>query len=403
VTAATAAGVRARIAAGRADLVAATSRLVGIATENPPARAYPECVSALVDLVEDAGLEAEVVDVTTPGGSPRSVVRSFVGSGPTLWLHGHYDVVPAQDAGQFAPDVRDGMLFGRGSADMKGGLAAMILAAQAMHESGAALGGRLGLVFVPDEETGGAGGSAALARAGLLGEDGIGMLSPEPTGGIAWNACRGAVSLRVTVHGTSAHVGLSHSGVNAFTHMLDVASALRDLATEVGERRTAYAIEPAAARGSILLLGGQVESGANFNVVPGRCSFTVDRRINPEEDLDEERGRLLDLLERLRGEGHEIEVEILQEEPAAGVPAETDLGRALASAVAAVEGADLRFEMCPGLLEIRFYAGVGVPAYCYGPGRLEVSHGPDEHVAVDALERCAEVYALTALDLLGTD
>jgi acetylornithine deacetylase/succinyl-diaminopimelate desuccinylase-like protein len=146
-----------------------------------------------------------------------------------------------------------------------------------------------------------------------------------------------------------------------------------------------------------------VESGANFNVVPGRCFFTVDRRINPEEDLDEERDRLLDLLERLRGEGHDIEVEILQEAPAAGVAAETDLGRALASAVAAVEGADLRFEMCPGLLETRFYAGLGVPAYCYGPGRLEVSHGPDEHVEVDALERCAEVYALTALELLGAD
>ena len=188
--------------------------------------------------------------MTSPGGPPRSVVRSFVGTGPTLWFHGHYDVVPAQHAGQFAPEVRDGMLFGRGSADMKGGLAAMILAAQAIRERGVALGGRLGLVFVPDEETGGAGGSAALARAGLLGEDGIGMLSPEPTGGIAWNACRGAISLRVTVHGRSAHVGLSHSGVNAFTHMLDVASALRDLATR--GRRAPHRLRHRARRGAQL-------------------------------------------------------------------------------------------------------------------------------------------------------
>jgi succinyl-diaminopimelate desuccinylase len=401
VTPATAADVRGRVAAGRADLVAATGRLVEIATENPPGRAYPECVGALVDLVEGAGLEAEVVDLETPNGELRSAVRSFVGEGPTLWFHGHYDVVPAQHAGQFAPLMRDGMLSGRGSADMKGGLAAMILAARVIRDAGAPLRGRLGLVFVPDEETGGAGGSAALARAGLLGEDGIGMLSPEPTGGIAWNACRGAISLRVTVKGTSAHVGLSHTGVNAFTHMLDVASALRDLAAEVGERRTAYAIEPDAVRASILLLGGQAESGANFNVVPNRCTFTVDRRINPEEDLAEERGRLLDLLERLRAEGHDIDVDILQEEPAAGVSAETALGRALAAAVAEVEGTDLRFELCPGLLEIRFYASLGVPAYCYGPGHLEVSHGPDEHVAVDALARCAEVYAVAALGVIG--
>jgi succinyl-diaminopimelate desuccinylase len=398
----TAAGdVRGRIAAGRAGLVEATRRLVEIPTENPPGRAYPECVAVLGELLEEAGLPVEIVDLETPDGRPRAAVRSGVGSGPTLWFHGHYDVVPAQDACQFSADLRDGRLTGRGSADMKGGLAAMILAARAVRDSGAALSGRVGLVFVPDEETGGAGGSAALLRSGLLGQDGIGMLSPEPTGGLAWNACRGAISLRVTVRGRSAHVGLSHAGVNAFTRMLDVAGALRELAAEVGERRTAYAIEPDAAGASILLLGGQAVSGASFNVVPASSSFTVDRRINPEEDLAEERDRLLGLLDRLRGEEHDIEVEVLQEEPAAGVPAETDVGRALSAAVAQVEATELRFELCPGLLEIRFYAGLGIPAYCYGPGRLDVAHGPGEHVDLDALERCAAVYALTALDLLG--
>ena len=141
MTPATAADVRDRIAAGRSDLLAATSRLVEIATENPPAAAYPECVSALVDLVEEAGLEAEVIELETPDGTPRAAVRSFVGKGPTLWFHGHYDVVPAQHAGQFSPDVRDGMLFGRGSADMKGGLAAMLLAARAIRDAGAPLNG----------------------------------------------------------------------------------------------------------------------------------------------------------------------------------------------------------------------------------------------------------------------
>jgi succinyl-diaminopimelate desuccinylase len=399
---AAASDVRARIAAGRPWLVEATRRLIEIPTENPPGRAYAECVTALAEILDDAGLPAEVVELRTPDGAPRAGVLSAGGGGPTLWFHGHYDVVPAQHAGQFSADVRAGTLAGRGSADMKGGLAAMILAARAVRESGAGLSGRLGLVFVPDEETGGAGGSAALAHAGLLGRDGIGMLSPEPTGGVAWNACRGAISLRVTVRGRSAHVGLSHAGVNAFTHMLDVAGALHELAAEVGERRTEYAIEPAAARSSILLLGGQADAGANFNVVPERCSFTVDRRINPEEDLAEERDRLLGLLDRLRGQGHEIEVEMLQEEPAAGVPADTDVGRALAAAVRKAEGRELRFELCPGLLEIRFYAGLGVPAYCYGPGRLDLAHGPDEAVELDALERCAEVYALTALDALAT-
>jgi succinyl-diaminopimelate desuccinylase len=400
VTAA-ASDVRARIAAGREWLVEATRRLVEIPTENPPGRAYTECVAALTEILDDAGLPAQVVDLEAPDGAPRAAVLSGAGNGPTLWFHGHYDVVPAQHAGQFSADIRGATLSGRGSADMKGGLAAMMLAARTVRDSGADLSGRVGLVVVPDEETGGRGGSAALARAGILGRGGIGMLSPEPTGGVAWNACRGAISLRVTVLGRSAHVGLSHAGVNAFTHMLDVAGALHGLAAEVGARRTDYAIAPAAARSSILLLGGQAESGANFNVVPERCSFTVDRRINPEEDLAEERDRMLGLIDRLRSQGHEIEVEMLQEEPAAGVPADTDVGRALAAAVHEAEGRELRFELCPGLLEIRFYAGLGVPAYCYGPGRLDLAHGPDEAVELDALERCAEVYALTALDVLS--
>ena len=100
-------------------------------------------------------------------------------------------------------------------------------------------------------------------------------------------------------------------------------------------------------------------------------------------------------------DGHDIEVDVLQGEAPAGVPAETPLGRALSAAVAEVEDRELSFELCPGLLEIRFYAGLGVPAYCYGPGRLDLAHGPDEHVEVDALERCAEVYALAALRVLG--
>jgi succinyl-diaminopimelate desuccinylase len=93
MTPATAGDVRARIAAGGEELAAATERLVEIPTENPPGRSYPECVAALAGLLEDAGLPAEVVDLAAPGGAPRAAVRSGIGSGPTLWFHGHYDVV----------------------------------------------------------------------------------------------------------------------------------------------------------------------------------------------------------------------------------------------------------------------------------------------------------------------
>jgi acetylornithine deacetylase/succinyl-diaminopimelate desuccinylase-like protein len=275
---------------------------------------------------------------------------------------------------------------------MKGGLAAMLYAVAAVRDAGVELEGRVGLNFVPDEETGGVTGSRVLAEQRRLAPDAIGMVTAEPTSGVVWNANRGAISLALTVHGREAHVGLSHAGVNAFERMLDVASALRDLGAEVAQRRTAYTIDPPEAGASILLVGGRAESGSGFNVVPGRATFTVDRRPNPEESLATEKQRLLGMLESF---DFPIEVEVLQEGDAAGSSEDHPLARGLAASIAEVEGAPPRFELCPGLLETRWYAREGIPAYAYGPGRLDLAHGPDEHVEVDALLRAALVYART--------
>jgi acetylornithine deacetylase/succinyl-diaminopimelate desuccinylase-like protein len=284
---------------------------------------------------------------------------------------------------------------------MKSGLAAMIYAAVALRDCGIKLDGRIGLVFVPDEETAGARGSRHLAGRGLLGEDGIGMLTPEPTGGVVWNANRGAITLQVSVRGKSAHVGRQHEGVNAFERMLPVAQALAQLKADVESRTTAFHLQPEAARRSILMLGGRAEAGTNFNTVPEKCSFTIDRRINPEEDFDEEKRRLFDVIERARAAGAELEVEVLQEGRSCGVDPESALGVALARNVEAVMGRPAQFEMCPGLLEIRFYAERGIPAFAYGPGLLTVSHGPNEFVPTERIVQCAQIYALTAAEMLA--
>jgi len=294
-----------------------------------------------------------------------------------------------------------GKLFGRGSSDMKSGLAAMIGAVQALKACGIPLRGKIGLTIVPDEETGGQRGSHYLAEHGLLGQQGVGMLTAEPTGGVVWNANRGAISLRVRVKGKPAHVGLHYEGVNAFEHMLVVANALLDYKREITRRQTQFHIEPQAARASILLMGGQCAGGTNFNVVPSDCSFTVDRRINPEENLAEEKQRLLDLFDRLKHQGIDLEVEIFQEAPSSGVSETHPLAQALAHSIEQVVGKTPVFEMCPGLLEIRWYAQQGIPAFAYGPGLLAVSHGPQEFVPAEKITEVALIYALTAVQLLG--
>ena len=180
-----------------------------------------------------------------------------------------------------------------------------------------------------------------------------------------------------------------------------VATALQALKAEVERRRTGYRIVPEEAAGSILLLGGKVEGGTNFNVVPATCSFTLDRRFNPEEDLEAERQRLFAVFEECRRRGIALEVEVLQEGVASGTPDDHPVAQALGQSIADVQGAPPTFSMCPGLLETRWYARKGIPAFAYGPGPLEISHGPRESIEIEEIFRHTIVYALTAARVLA--
>jgi acetylornithine deacetylase/succinyl-diaminopimelate desuccinylase family protein len=396
----------------RDEMIDFTSELVAIASENPPGVNYPACVQAIESRLRALGLPCKVVKYRSrstrskaaesgAAESGAAVVLSSVGSGKrTLYFSGHYDVVPVTTPGQCTPVLRGRTLFGRGSADMKSGLASMLYAAVALERLRVPLDGRVGLVFVPDEETGGARGSGFLAAAKRLGTNGIGMLTPEPTSGVVWNANRGAITARVTVHGREAHVGLLHQGRNAFEDAIRVVHGLQRLARRVGRRRTRFNVTPDSARRSLMLIGGRVEAGSNFNVVPGRCVFTVDRRMNPEEDYEEERRALLAVFDEARRDGVKLDVEVFQEGRPSGTSEATPLGRAMDTHVRAVTGKRPKFEICPGLAEIRFYAERGMPAYAYGPGLLSISHGPKEFVDTNRIVECAAIYARVAATVL---
>jgi len=331
---------------------------------------------------------------------PACLLASFGNGQRSVYFHGHYDVVPAQSAEQFQPYRKEHFLFGRGSCDMKGGIVATLYAILAIRECGLQPNGRIVLTLVPDEETGGSRGSAWLAHEGLLGQNRIAMFLPEPTSGVVWNANRGAISLRVRVRGKSAHVGLQHQGENAFERMHRVVKRLERFKHEVEQHKTRCNVGTEQRCNSILMLGGQSGGGANFNVVPEQSWFTIDRRINPEENLDEEKAKLREVLEQCRQEGIPLEWELLQEGRSAASGDDEPAAKALSDSVQAVTGEVPNFEMCPGLLETRFYAAQGIPAYAYGPGLLSVAHGPNEYVDLRKVIETAAVYALTAIDLL---
>ena len=381
------------------------SELIAVPTENPPGKNYRACVDLLEKRLRQIGLDCERVSSGTSAGdstnSAESLLASYGQGQQVLYFHGHYDVVPAQSPEQFQPVRKEHFLFGRGSCDMKGGIVAMLYATAALKEIHADLSGRIALALVPDEETGGRRGSAWLAEHGLLGRDGIGMLLPEPTSGVVWNANRGAISIRVRIFGKSAHVGLQHQGQNAFERMCRVVEKLQRLKCEVEQRTTNFHTGATQARNSILMLGGESGGGTNFNVVPAECWFTIDRRINPEENLATEKAKLLSVLEGCKHDGIPMEWDILQEAPSASCSENEKIGKTLSRNIHAVTGETPRFEMCPGLLETRFYAARNIPAYAYGPGLLSVAHGPNEYVDLRRVIDTAATYALTALDVLN--
>ena len=387
------------------EMAALLTELIAIPTENPPGKNYRACADFLDRWLRDAGLDCERAKPELAGTNaacPPEILLATHGVGERiLYFHGHYDVVPAQDQQQFRPVRKEHFLFGRGSSDMKGGIVAMLYAILALKQLKVKLNGKIRLILVPDEETGGTDGTAWLAQQGLLDSNALGMLLAEPTSGVAWNANRGAISLRVHVFGKSAHVGLQHQGENAFERMHMVVAKLRQLKHEVEQGATKSEGGSGHASNSILMLGGESGGGTNFNVVPAECWFTVDRRINPEENFATEKSRLLGVLESCKQDGIPLEWEVFQEGESSACDEHGPLGEGLSKSVRAITGAAPRFEMCPGLLETRFYAAQGIPALAYGPGLLSVSHGPNEYVDLRRIAATGAIYALTAMEMLN--
>jgi succinyl-diaminopimelate desuccinylase len=376
------------------DIVAFARDLVAIPTENPPGAAYDECVQRICAELDSLAIGYEVVETGDDETGRQTILAEVGDRGPLLYLHGHYDVVPGFSRAQFEPRVEDGRLVGRGASDMKGGLAAIVHASRRAADAGA----RIGLVIVPDEETGGRLGAERLAGFGRLDRGAAGAIVAEPTWGTVWHACRGAFTLRVRVRGRAAHVGLHYEGVNAFAGAVDVAVALRELERAVRQRRSAlrFSSDSDRAAESIMLVGGVSGGGTNFNIVPAEFSFTVDRRPNADESYEEAKRELLALLASHRERGVDLDWQVLQDAPSAVTRADSEFVHTVAGAVTAVTGTMPTPTCCPGVLETRVYHQLGIPAVAFGPGVIEQMHGPGEDVPVANLVDAAAIYAEVA-------
>jgi len=404
-----------QILGSRSPAVELLEELIQIRSVNPTGEQYLECALLLAERLRDLGFEPRLVQVPAhelqrlglPPDLPRPSVLAALGcdgvEAPTLHFHGHYDVVPAETDELFRLRVDGDRAYGRGTADMKGGLVALLLAMSTLRPHREKLRGRVLLSIVPDEETGGEAGTGYLFRSGTLAGNALGMLMPEPAGRVAWHGNRGAISQLLAVHGEMAHVSLQHQGRNAFEGLLELGTLLKQLKTEVEARSFGEDDLDIEGPPSVLLLGGVCRGGTNFNVVPEEVSFSIDRRFHPgelEKDVERE---LEAVFRKFRRTGWELTVQTLQRGGASLTPSRTPLAEALAAVVTSVTGQALNFKLCPGILESRFFLAHNTPALAYGPGLLEVSHTHDEYVSIARILEVARIYARMAWVMLGPE
>jgi len=331
------------------------------------------------------------------------LARWGAGDGPKINVHCHYDVVPPGAGWSFEPFkgvIREGRLYGRGASDMKGALAASLVVAKALKDLRVRPWGHLIFSFTPDEETGGRAGAEFLLVNGYLKPDMTIIPEPSEVYNI-WNAHKGAIWMKVVLHGRAAHASRPKEGVNAFEAMVHVVSALMKAKEQLESKTSAYKSIWGVEKPTINV-GGICSSGSAVNVVPERASFTIDRRLIPEESMDEVESELKRIIdESAREINVKVDVETLLRAEASSVSRNAFICEVLSRNVEAVLGRPPSFTLCPGVLDMRHFVRAGVDCVSYGPGLMKTAHARDEYINIDDMSTYMKVLALTVYDVLA--
>ena len=370
-------------------------RLVRWDTRNPPGNELP-LARYLAERLRPLGIEVEVLPITEARGNLLARVRG-TGARPGLVFCGHLDVVPPGSASwsrnPFGGEIDDGRLHGRGSCDMKGGVAAMIAAAASVAEAGRPLAGDLMIALTAGEEGEALGAGHFVAQGALAGCGGL--VLAEPTNLDVLAAEKGVLWVEVTARGKAAHGATPHLGVNAV-------AAVADLLHEATRWSLPHAPHPLLDAPTLNV--GTIRGGVKTSIVPDRCTVTLDFRTVPGQNHQ-------DLLSRVRAACNRLaaarpglgwEFRVVNELPPVETPVGAPLVRAAQEAAAAVTGERRPVRGAPYYTDGATLApAFGLPMVICGPGNPALAHQTDEWVPVDQLVQAAELYARLAWQVLA--
>lgn len=415
------------IEARRADLVELTQDLIRIPTLNPPGDFYRDICDFLDRRLVRHGFHTELIRAEGAIGDsdkhPRwNIVARKEGAQPGDCVHfnSHIDVVEVGrgwTTDPFGGEVKDGKIYGRGACDMKGGLAASIVAAEAFIAVCPNYRGAIEISGTADEESGGFGGVAYLAEKGFFNPERVQhVIIPEPLN--KDRIClghRGVWWAEIETHGEIAHGSMPFLGDCAVRHM---GAVMREMETSLfpalAQKRTDMPVVPDGAKQSTLninsLHGGENEQEADYTglpspCVPDSCRMVIDRRFLIEEDIDEVQQEVFSLLETVKAtrENFRYDVRELQRVLPTMTEKSAPVVQSVAKAVAAVMGREPQYVVSPGTYDQKHIDRIGRLNNCiaYGPGILDLAHKPDEYVGIDDMVESAQVMGRSLLDLLG--
>lgn len=350
-----------------------------------------ELAAAEVIKVELAafGIESEI-DVWDKTSANIVVHVKSSGQKPALLFAAHLDVVPTGTARWKHPPFEatevDGKLFGRGAADMKGGIAAVVCAIAEIVKRGKTLRGDIIFAATAGEETDSCGARRFVETAKLPKLTGI--IVPEPTGLGVINAHRGILWLKFTTRGKTAHGSMPHLGVNAI-------ESARSLLNELANYKLAFVPHPRL--GSSTMSVNVISGGKAANVIPDECSITVDIRTLPGQNHNEIIAGFERLLEKIKMTNSQFvaELSVVRDCPALETDADSDFVKAVCRA----RGVDV-----PGTVgyttDAPIFASLGAPVIIFGPGKAEICHQPDEFIEIADVESAASYYKNVIMTLL---
>ncbi len=392
----------------RDRLVELTRALVAVDTSNPPGNEV-----AVSDILRDAlrdwspsweevepapGRVSLIARLPPPGASSREKANSrekdaargqeaVASQRPTLIVNGHTDVVPALAAGwehdPFDPIAKDGRLYGRGGADMKGGVAAAICALDTLNAAGYERSCDIVFQFVADEERGGALGTRTLMEKGLLRGDAC--IVPEPTSLAVSVAERGLLQGEILIKGRPGHGSRPREGVSAIEHAAQIVLALH--AADYGEVQHPLLGAPTANIGTL-------HGGSAVNIVAEEARVGFDRRLLPGTSLDKAVASLRQRIDAAGLGGIDYQIEIDDYGEGSEMSPENPFAELVKNCVLRVRG------VVPATIGMTFTTDArflrnqgGIPAVVCGPGDIAQAHSIDEWVDINQLVDATAAYA----------